>query len=134
MITKLIKYRLLLIFIILIICTIFVESPYNGSYFGTSPILFYFFVTFSNLFIYLIPKDKFIISEKILYSILVSIISLICGTVFIEIILGYIYGHDSYYYELQSPAILNSFLFYFSTSLLGLGMFSIWLKYRKPIY
>ena len=134
MIKELIKYRFLLIFIILLLSSIFIESPFNESYYGFPPISIYFAITLINLLIYLIPKYKFIIFEKVVFSIVVSIFSLIIGMLIIEKILGLIYGYNSNYDELKSPPILNSILFCFGTNLMGIGIFSIWLKYRKPIY
>jgi ABC-type transport system involved in multi-copper enzyme maturation permease subunit len=111
------------------------ESPFNGSYYGTSPILIYLLVTFFNLIIYIYPNDKFIISEKIIYSIIVSIISLFVSFLFIKKILSLIYGYDSDYYdELQSPPILNSILFYFLSTAFGVLIFEIWLRNKKSIY
>lgn len=131
----LIKYRFLLILVTILFCILFLESPFNGSYYGTSPILIYLLVTFFNLIFYIYTSDKFIISEKIIYSIIVSIVSLFVSFLLIEKTLGFIYGYDSDYYdELQSPPILNSILFYFLSTGFGILIFKIWLRNKKSIY
>ncbi|WP_298307674.1 hypothetical protein [Flavobacterium sp.] len=111
------------------------ESPFNGSYYGTSHIWIYLLVTFLNLIIYLVPKDKIITSEKIIYSLVISIISIGGAFFILEKSLGFIYGYDTEFYdELQSPAILNSILFYFSSTGLGVLIFEIWLRNKKSSY
>ena len=111
------------------------ESPFNGSYYGTSPVLIYLFVSFFNLIIYIYPNDKFIISEKIVYSIIVSIFSLCISFLLTEKILSLLYGYDSDYYdELQSPPILNSIVFYFLSTAFGVLIFEIWLRNKKSSY
>ena len=74
------------------------------------------------------------ISEKIVYSIIVSIFSLCVSFLLIEKILSLIFGYDSdYYNELQSPPILNSILFYFLSTAFGVVIFEIWLRNCKSI-
>lgn len=132
---KILKYRFLLILVTIILCILFLESPFNGSYYGTSPIWIYLLVIFFNLIIYLVPNDKFIISEKIVYSIIVSIFSLCISFLLTEKILSLLYGYDSDYYdELQSPPILNSIVFYFLSTAFGVLIFEIWLRNKKSIY
>lgn len=132
---KLIKYRLIVIIFAIILCTFYVDSPFNGNYYKASPIFIYLLVTFFNLLIYVFPNDKLIASEKIFFSVLVSAISLVVAFFFIHLVLGYIYGYDTNYYdELKSPAILNSILFYSLSTALGIFSFAIWLKSKKPIY
>ncbi len=43
-----------------------------------------------------------------------------------------IYGYDSNWDELKSPAILDSALFYFIANFSGIGIFGIWLRIKKP--
>lgn len=132
---KIIKYRFLLILVIILLCILFLESPFNGSYYGTSPIWIYLLVTFLNLIIYLVPKDKIITSEKIIYSLVISIISIGGAFFIVEKALGVIYGYDTEFYdELQSPAILNSILFYFLSTAFGVLIFEIWLRNKKSSY
>ncbi len=131
----LIKYRFILILVTILFCILFLESPFNGLYYRISPIWIYLLVTFFNLIIYLFPNDKFIILEKIIYSIIISIISLLVSFLFIEKILSLLYGYDSDYYdELKSPPILNSILFYFLSTAFGVLIFEIWLRNKKSIY
>ncbi|MDR6967789.1 hypothetical protein J2X31_001801 [Flavobacterium arsenatis] len=134
MIKSLIKYRILLIILVLIWCLIFVDSPYYGNNYGNPPVHIYFFVTFINLLIYLIPTDKLILAEKIFYAFLVSILTLLGGGLFVEAILGKIYGYDPFHDELLSPPLLANLLFYFVTNFSGILIFVLWLKYKKPIY
>lgn len=134
MLEKFSRYRILFIIAILIFCSIFIESPYHGDYYGESPYLFYLLITFMNLLIYLIPTDKLIFTEKFIYSAIISFVALIFGGMFIEKIMGLLYGYDTNWDELKSPALLDNTLFYFITTFSGIGILAIWLRYRKPIY
>lgn len=134
MIERLIKYRLFFIVILLLFCTIFTESPYDVGYYREPSYLPYFLITLMNLLIYLIPTDKLIFAEKITYSIIISFIGLIFGIGFTLAICSLMYGYDSNLDELQSPTLLENALFYFITNFSGIGIFAVWLKYKKPIY
>lgn len=134
MIKNIIKYRFILILLILFFAVINIESPFSYRHYENEPILLYFLITISNCLIYIIPSSKFIIAEKVFYAFLVSCISLVFGTGITGMILVPIYGSDPNFDTLQSPIILNNLLFYFSTNLFGIGLFWIWLKYRKEIY
>lgn len=134
MIKRLIKYRLPFIIIVLVFAVIFLESPFHYYYYSDPPILSCFLITFTNLFVYLIETDKLIFIEKTVYSIILSCVVLIFGGMFVGTIMGFIYGYDSNWDELKSPALLDTTLFYFVTSFGGIGILKIWLGYRKPIY
>ncbi len=134
MVYKMIKYRLFFIIILLLLCVVFIESPYHGDYYGEPPYLFYFLITFMNLLVYLIPTDKLIFTEKFIYSALISCFVLVIGGILIEKILGLIYGYDSNWDELKSPKLLDNALFFFITNLSGIGILAIWIKFKKPIY
>jgi hypothetical protein len=131
MIKKLLKYRILLIILILVLCVLFVESPYFGDYYGDPPYDFYFLVTFLNLLLYLLPTHKLLFFEKLIYAAIVSIAVLIAGLLTIESILGSIYGYDAYYGELKTAPILADSLFYFIINGTGIGIFAFWLKYKE---
>jgi hypothetical protein len=88
----------------------------------------------ANMLIYLFPTDKFIFTEKLIYTSIISFIGLLVGGIFLEKILGLIYGYDSNWDELKSPELLDNFLFFFITNFIGIGIFATWLKYKKPIY
>lgn len=134
MIKGLIKYRVFFIILLLSFGVIFLESPFHYSYYGRPPIFYYFLITFTSLLIYLIETDKLIFIEKIVYSIILSCVVLICGGMFVGIIMSFIYGYDSNWDELKSPALLDTILFNFVTSFGGIGILKIWLQYRRPIY
>ena len=86
------------------------------------------------MLVYLIPTEKLIFTEKFVYSAIISCVVIICSGMFVEKILGMIYGYDSNWDELKSPAILDSALFYFIANFSGIGIFKIWLRNKKPIY
>lgn len=52
------------------------------------------------------------------------------GLLFTDLALGAIYGYDDYYGHLESPDILESLTFYFTSSLFSIGAFSIILKFK----
>lgn len=134
MVKKRIKYRLILIIVILLFSTLFIESPYHGDYYDEPPFLFYFLITLANMLIYLFPTYKFIFIEKLIYSSIISFVVLLFGGIILEKMLGFIYGYDSNWDELKSPELLDNFLFFFITNFMGIGMFAICLKYKKPTY
>ena len=122
---KLAKYRFVLILVILLLAVITIQAPYSFRHYENPPIFYYFLITFTNCLLYLIPTTKFIIAEKIFYAFLVSCFSLLIGTITGEIILAPIYGYDSNFNTLQSPEILENILFYFFTTMSGIGLFWI---------
>ena len=134
MIDKFIKFRIFFIILLLSFCSIFFESPYHADYYGEPAYLFYFLITLINILVYLIPTEKLIFTEKFVYAGIISCVVLIGVGMLVEKILGLIYGYDSNWDELKSPAILDSALFYFISCFSGIGIFKIWLKYKKPIY
>ena len=104
-------------------CSIIFESPYHVNYYEEPNYLLYFLITFSNLLIYLIPTDKISISEKFVYASIISLITLFVTSIFVEKIMGLIFGYDSNYDELKSPEILDGLLFYFISNFGGIGIF-----------
>jgi hypothetical protein len=134
MVEKLIKYRVFLIIIVLLFSTILIQPPFHGDYYGIPPVHLYFLVTLFNLLVYLIPTEKLIFGEKLIYAAIISCVVLIGGGMFVGLIMRLIYGSDSNWDELKSPALLDTALFYFSSNFGGIGLFALWLKYKKPIY
>lgn len=134
MIDKLIKFRIFFIILLLSYCSIFLESPYHSNYYRGPSYLFYLLITTINILIYLIPTDKLIFIEKFVYAIIISVISIVSVGMVVEKIMGLIYGYDLNWDELKSPATLDNALFYFISNFSGIGIFKIWLKYKKPIY
>lgn len=134
MVEKLIKYQILLIIVVLLFSTILIEPPFHGDYYGTPPNHLYFLVTLFNLLVYLFPTEKLIFGEKLIFASIISCIVLIDGGIFVETIMGLIYGYDSNWDELKSPALLDTALFYFTSNFGGIGIFALWLKYKKPTY
>lgn len=128
------KYRLIFIILLLIISSIFVKSPFHHNYYGEPPFLLYFLITLFNLMIYFMATDKFIVFEKFIYAIILSIIVLLFGGFFVEKSMGLIYGYDLNWDELKSPKLLDNTLFFFVTNLSGIAILSFWIKYRRPIY
>jgi hypothetical protein len=133
MINRLIKYRIFAIILLLAFCSIFLESPYHGNYYGEPPYLFYFLITLICLLIYLIPTNKLTIIGKFIFAGITSCVVLICAGIFVDKIMGLIYGYDSNWDELKSPAILDSVLFYFIANFSGIGIIKIWLEFKKQI-
>ena len=131
MIKTYIKYRLFLITIILLFCIKFVDSPYFGNYFENPPIYFYFFLTLTNVLIYLFPIEKLILAEKLIYAAIISCLTLIGAGLSIEKVFGLIYGYDSYYGELESPQTLTDALFYFVSNFTAIGIFALCLNRKQ---
>ncbi len=134
MIDRLIKYRIFFIILLLLFCSIFLESPYHGDYYGEPSFFLYFLVTLINMLVYLIPTDKLIFVEKLIYSIIISCVTLIGSGILIGNIMGFVYGYDLNWDELKSPNILDATLFYFIANFCGIGILKFWLKYKNPMY
>ena len=133
MLEKLIKYRILFIIALLLLCIFFIESPYHGDYYGEPPYIVYFLITMICLLVYLIPTNQLTFVDKFIFSGITSILVLVGGGLFIEKIMSLIFGYDSNWDELKSPVLLDSFLFYFITTFCGIGIFDIWFRYKKPV-
>jgi hypothetical protein len=133
-IEKLIEFRSIFIVIICFLCVRFEVPPFHVYYYSEPPFIHYFLITLTNILIYLFPTDKLIFFEKLIYASIVSIIALIAGGIIVGETMELIYGYDSNWDELKSPELLDSVLFYLATNLIGIGIFKIWLRYRKPIY
>lgn len=131
MIKSIIRYRIFFIVLLLAFCSIFLESPYHGDYYAEPVYGFYFLITYLNMLVYLMPTEKLIFVEKFVYAGIVSIVVLIGSGMLVDKILGLIYGYDSNWDELKSPAILDSALFYFIANFSGIGIFKIWLELKK---
>ena len=114
-------------------CAFVVESPYHGYYYTEPPYFLYFFINIICLLTYLIPINKLTFIEKFVYSGTTSVVVLISGGMFLQKILGLIFGYDSNWDELKSPVVLDNFLFYFITTFSGIGIFDIWFRYKKLV-
>jgi hypothetical protein len=134
MIKKLIEYRVIFVIIICLLSIRLEVPPFHVYYYSYPPILHYFLINLINLLIFLVPVDKFIFMEKVLFAGIVSIVASIFALIVVGYLMDLIYGSDSNWDELKSPELLDSTLFYVVTYLFGVGIFKIWLRYRKPIY
>ncbi len=88
MIDKFTKYRILFIVLLLTFCSVFLESPYHGDYYGEPAYGFYFLITILNMLVYLMTTEKLIFVEKFVYAGIVSIIVLIGSRILVDKILG----------------------------------------------
>ncbi len=96
--------------------------------------LIYSIITLICLLVYIIPTDRLTFTRKFVYSAIISCVVLIGGGMFVGKIMGLLFGYDSNWGELKSPALLDNSLFYFITTFSGIGIFAIWLRYKKPVY
>lgn len=133
MLQKGFKYRIYLVYLIIIGSALWGTPPFHYGYYDNPPLGFYFLINLTTLFLFLIPLKQFIVVEKIVYASLVSLCSSIIAIIVVARVMDFIYGTDTNWDELNSPAVLDSFLFYLLTYFLGVGFFKLWLKYKKPI-
>lgn len=132
MIKSIQKFRLIIITVFFVLFSLIVESPFHGYY---PPLGMIFTAIFISQLFYLLPNQKFILAEKIVYSFLMSIVAIMIGAIATHLILGSTYGYDiDYYDELKSPEVLENLVFYFITLFTGFSLFAIWSKYKNPIY
>lgn len=129
-----IKYRFLLILLILVLGIIWIPSPFSYLHYENPTRFLYFLIVWSCAFIYIFPSMKFIFAEKILYTILISSIGLVIGTYVTEALLGAIYGYDDNYYQLESPPLVENITFYCFGFLISSGIFYLWQKKKSSIY
>ncbi len=122
------SYRFLIIVATLLITTLIIESPFTFRHTEEPPTLLYFAILFITTIVYLIPSDKLITAEKLILSLFIVSLSMLGGLWFTNFTLGALYGYDDYFGYLESPDLLESFTFYFTSSLLSIGAFSIILK------
>jgi len=103
------KYRILLISLFLIVWSIVFDSPFQKG--GIDRIFHYIiFIIFLLIsFVYLLTIESFILAERVLYSFLLSFLSLSVGFLITGKILEKIYGAD---YEMYlSNSIANLLLY-----------------------
>ncbi|GAA4305240.1 hypothetical protein [Nibribacter koreensis] len=131
MIEKLSKYRLIGIAALLLTAALLIESPFAYLHYQEPPYSTYFLIILINTILYLLPVKKFITAEKIIYSFFIVCFSTLGGMLFTHATLGGIYGYDEYYVLLESPDLLESIVFYFTSIFISLGTFSIILKYKS---
>lgn len=133
MLEKGFKYRIYLVYLIIIGSALWGTPPFHYGYYDNPPLDFCFLINLTTLFLFLIPLKQFIVVEKIVYPSLVSLCSSIIAIIVVARVMDFIYGTDTNWDELNSPAVLDSFLFYLLTYFLGVGFFKLWLTYKKPI-
>jgi len=129
-----IKYRFLLILLILVSGIIWIPSPFSYLHYEYPTYFLYFLIVWSCAFIYIFPSKKFILVEKIIYTILISSIGLIIGTYATEALLKAIYGYDSNYDLLKSPTLVENITFYGFGYLISSGVFYFWQEKKSPVY
>lgn len=129
-----IKYRFLLILLILVSGIIWIPSPFSYLHYEYPTCFLYFLIVWSCAFIYIFPFKKFIFAEKIIYTILISSIGLVIGTYVTEVLLGAIYGYDDNYDLLESPTLVENITFYSFGILISSGIFYFWQKKKSPTY
>ncbi|AMM51458.1 hypothetical protein TH61_10115 [Rufibacter sp. DG15C] len=129
-IEKLSKYRLLAITISLLTAAFLIESPFAHLHYEEPRYSFYFLIIFINTILYLLPVQKIVTAEKIIYGLLIAFFSMLGGIFFTDATLGVLYGYDDYYGLLESPDLLESIIFYFTSILLSTGIFYLILKHK----
>ncbi len=122
------KYRITVTSIFLIIWSLIVESTHKKG--GVDHYMLYviFIVIFGISYLYFSIVNNLILVEKIVYSFLFSVLSLIIGEVITGYVLEKIYGID---YEIFASNEIANLMFYFLTNLFLVGITMLFLKYKK---
>lgn len=122
------KNRIIIVTIFLFIWSLIVDSTHKKG--GVDHYMLYviFLVILGISFLYFSIIDNLILVEKIVYSFLFSVLSLIIGEVVTGYIRGQIYGID---YEIFASSEIANLLFYFLTNLLLISISLLFLKYKK---
>lgn len=131
---NIVQYRYWEIFLITIIFSLFIEAPMTFRHYEEPPFLLYFVFAFVGGLLYIIPSSKFILAEKIIYTIPIACFGLMSSCILTSLILGSIYGFDENFDTLNSPILFQNFTFYTLTNIFVIGIFYIWNKYKKEIY
>ncbi len=134
MLTQIARYRFLIIFLILFISVATIPAPFSYSHYHEPPYYLYFLIIFTNTLIFLITTKKLIVAEKIVYAALISMLALFSEHFLTLEILASMYGHDPFYGELNAPDVLEHIVFYCATQCISIGLFVLWLHYKKPVY
>ena len=127
---NILKFRLLLVSLLLFIWSFIVESPFQKGGIDSAMHYVIFFLTALIGYVFLLPYSypKFILAEKIFYSLVTSCIGLISGGFLTGSILDFFYNGD---YELKSDPVISNLIFYFSTNIFGLGLLSVIIKLKN---
>lgn len=122
------KKRIIIVAIFLFIWSLIVDSTHKKG--GVDHYMLYviFIVIFGISYLYFSIADNLILVEKIVYSFLFSVLSLIIGEVITGYVLEKIYGID---YEIFASNEIANLLFYFLINLLLIGITILFLKYKK---
>lgn len=107
------RKRILLSSIFLIVWSIIIASPFQkgGIDHFFHYIIFSIFIIIT--FVYLMTIESFIVIEKVLYSLLLSFLSLFASLLLTERILEIVYGID---YEMKQSNMISNLVFYFLTN------------------
>ncbi len=104
--------------IILLTTAIFIvllEAPSTFRHYENPPILLYFAFSFVTSLLFFSTSQKFIIVEKIIYSVLIGTAALLASAVLSETILGKLYGFDDNFSMVKSQKFLQNLVFYVFT-------------------
>ena len=122
------KNRIIIVTIFLFVWSLIVDSTHKKG--GVDHYMLYiiFLVILGISFLYFSIVDNIILVEKIVYSFLFSVISLLIGEGITGSILEKIYGID---YEIFASNEIANLIFYFLTNLLLITISLLFLKYKK---
>ncbi|MCL9805561.1 hypothetical protein NAT51_08505 [Flavobacterium amniphilum] len=130
----LIKFRMLLPLSVALYCIFYVLPPYYDSYWDETPYGTWFLITLLNLFTYLLPTDKLIFAEKLMYAFLFSILVLVVVPVVIGLVLMPFREYDDTYCKSHSSSFLEDLPFFLFANCIGIVLLTFWIKRRKSIY
>lgn len=124
------KYRLVIVLSFLIVWSFIVESPFQKGGINHNMHYVIYFLTVIIGYIYLSPHSypKFIVAEKILYSLISSLIALIVGGMGTSYILEIFYQED---YYLKCDPIFSNLVFYLLSNLVGIGLLQIIIEIKN---
>jgi len=131
---KLIRYRILITLTIYSLCICYGVPPFHAYYYSEPPFIHYFLISSGTQLLYLLPSNKFLFFEKLLYASLVAIGALFVAGFLVSNAMDYLYGSDTNWDKLKSPELLDSTLFYIASYLIGIGTFTVVSRYKKPLY
>lgn len=122
------KNRIIIVTIFLFVWSLIVDSTHKKG--GVDHYMLYiiFLVILGISFLYFSIVDNLILVEKIVYSFLFSVISLLIGEGITGSILEIIYGID---YEIFASNEIANLIFYFLTNLLLISISLLFFKYKK---
>jgi len=123
------RFKSLIVLIFLMILSIVAESPFQKG--GVDNYMHYiiFFITIlvSLFYLFPYPYPKFIVIEKIIYSIISAFLGLAISLVVTDSVLELLYGID---YQLKSRNFILNVIFYLITNIISIGLLNIILKMK----